>query len=414
VADDQANEMTSMQSIESYRAEVLEALTPIQAEEIALTDADGAVLAADVAAAWPLPGFDNSGMDGYAVLAADVATASTDHPITLPVIAEVAAGDTTGRALTAGHSFKIMTGALLPADADAVVPVEWTDGDSETVTITQPVEKGHAVRRAGDDAKPGDMLLPAGTKLGPAQIGVLAASGQGAVLARRRPRVTVISTGNELAEPGSPLVPGLIWDSNSYMLAAAARQAGCEVVRHGVVRDDPAAVLATVELAAATADMLITSGGVSMGGEHDAVKAALTILGTVNFRKVAMQPGMPQGFGLLGSPPRTPIFTLPGNPVSALVSFHVFVTPAIRALQELPADKTELGWSTLAAPVTSPAGRRSYLRGILDPKADAVIPLTGQSSHHIANLARADVLIIVPEDVTALPAGTQVRIMDLP
>jgi molybdopterin molybdotransferase len=406
--------MTSMQSIESYRAEILEALTPISAEQIALADADGAVLAADVAAAWPLPGFDNSSMDGYAVLAADVATASPDHPVTLPVIAEIAAGDTTGRALTAGHSFKIMTGALLPADADAVVPVEWTDGGSETVAITRPAEKGHAVRRAGDDAKPGDVLLPAGTKLGAAQIGVLAAAGQGAVLARRRPRVTVISTGNELAEPGSPLVPGLIWESNSYMLAAAARQAGCDVVKHAVVRDDPAAVLAAIELAAATADMLVTSGGVSMGGEHDAVKAALTILGTVNFHKVAMQPGMPQGFGLLGSPPRTPIFTLPGNPVSALVSFHVFVRPAVRALQDLPGEKIQPSWSMLAAPVTSPAGRRSYLRGILDSQAGEVMPLTGQGSHQIANLARADVLIIVPEDVTALPAGTRVRVMDLP
>ena len=166
---------------------------------------------------------------------------------------------------------------------------------------------------------------------------MIAAAGHGAILARRRPRVTVISTGNELTEPSSPLVPGLIWDSNSYMLAAAARSAGCDVVRHASVRDEPAAVLAAIELAAATTDMLITSGGVSMGGEHDAVKAALTILGSVGFRKVAMQPGMPQGFGLLGSPPLTPIFTLPGNPVSALVSFRVFVQPAVRVLQGLPA-----------------------------------------------------------------------------
>lgn len=403
-----------MQSVDSYHDEIIGAITPLAAEEITLTDADGVALAADVTAAWPLPGFDNSAMDGYAVMAADVAGASEDNPVTLPVTAEVAAGDTTGRALAAGRTIKIMTGALLPADADAVVPVEWTNGGSDTVAITRGAEKGHAIRRTGDDAMPGDLLLPAGTRLGPAQIGVLAAAGHGSVLAHRRPRAAVISTGNELSEPGSPLVPGLIWDSNSYMLASAARQAGCDVIRHSVVRDDPAAVLASIELAAATADLLITSGGVSMGGEHDAVKAALSILGTVAFRKVAMQPGMPQGFGLLGSPPRTPIFTLPGNPVSALVSFRVFVEPAVRALQNLPAQRLATRRSKLAAPASSPPGRRSFLRGVLDPQAGTVTPLTGQGSHQIAAMARANVLIVVPEDVTALRAGVEVDILDVP
>jgi molybdopterin molybdotransferase len=406
--------MTSMQSVDSYRDEIIAALTPLAAQEIALADADGAVLAADVTAAWPLPGFDNSAMDGYAVVAADVAPASRDHPVTLPVDAEVAAGDTTSRTLTPGHAIKIMTGALLPAGADAIVPVEWTDGSSDRVTISQPADKGHAVRHAGDDARPGDLLLPAGTRLHPAQIGVLAAAGHGAIVARRRPRAAVISTGNELCEPGTTLLPGQIWDSNSYMLAAAARQAGCDVTRHSVVRDDPAAVLAAIELAAATVDLLITSGGVSMGGEHDAVKAALSILGSVSFRKVAMQPGMPQGFGLLGSPPRTPIFTLPGNPVSALVSFKIFVEPAVNALQDLLPQITPAGSATLTGPVTSPAGRRSFLRGVLDPLAGTVVPLTGQNSHQIASLAKANVLIIVPESDTALPAGTKVALVPLP
>ncbi len=403
-----------MQSVDSYLDDILAALVPLPAEEIPVAEADGTVLGADVTAAWPLPGFDNSAMDGYAVLAADVAAASTEHPVTLPVDAEVAAGDTTSRTLTPGHAIKIMTGALLPAGTDAIVPVEWTNDGADRVSISQPADKGHAVRRAGDDAQPGDLLLPAGTKLGPAQIGVLAAAGHGAIVARRRPRVAVISTGNELSDPGTPLVPGLIWDSNSYMLAAAARQAGCDVIRQSVVRDDPAAVLAAIELAAATADLLITSGGVSMGGEHDVVKAALTILGTVHFRKVAMQPGMPQGFGLLGSPPQTPIFTLPGNPVSALVSFQVFVEPAIHALQNLPAKQTRAAHSKLAAPVSSPAGRRSFLRGVLDQQANVVQPLTGQNSHQIASLARANVLIIVPEQATSLAAGTEVALLDLP
>jgi molybdopterin molybdotransferase len=406
--------MTSMQSVDSYRDEIIAALTPLAAEEIALADADGAVLAADVTAGWPLPGFDNSAMDGYAVIAADVTSASADHPVSLPVDAEVAAGDTTSRMLAPGHAIKIMTGALLPVGADAIVPVEWTNGGSDSVTISQPADKGHAIRRAGDDAQPGDLLLPAGTRLGPAQIGVLAAAGHGAIVARRRPRAAVISTGNELSEPGTPLIPGQIWDSNSYMLAAAARQAGCDVTRHTVVRDDPAAVLAAIELAAATVDLLVTSGGVSMGGEHDAVKAALSILGSVTFRKIAMQPGMPQGFGLLGSPPRTPIFTLPGNPVSALVSFKIFVEPAVNALQDHLPQITRTGSATLTGPVTSPAGRRSFLRGVVDPQAGTVVPLTGQNSHQIASLAKANVLIIVSESDTALPAGTKVALVPLP
>ena len=406
--------MTPLQSVDSYRDEIFGALTPLAPEDIPLSEAEGTVLARDMTAAWPLPGFDNSAMDGYAVIAADVAAASAGHPVTLRVDAEAAAGDTTSRTLSPGRVIKIMTGALLPAGADAVVPVEWTDGGSDHVTITRPADKGHAIRRAGDDARPGDLLLPAGTRLGPAQIGVLAAAGHGAIVARRRPRVAVISTGNELADPGTPLVPGLIWDSNSYMLAAAARDAGCEVTRQSVVRDDPAAVLAAIELAAATVDMLVTSGGVSMGGEHDAVKAGLSILGSVGFRKIAMQPGMPQGFGLLGSPPRTPIFTLPGNPVSALVSFRIFVEPAARVLQALPAPPVSTGRARLAAPVTSPAGRRSFLRGIIDRQAGTAAPLTGQNSHQIASLARANVLIIVPESDTRLEAGTEVEIVDLP
>jgi molybdopterin molybdotransferase len=408
--------MTSMQPVDDYRDEIIAALSPLAPEEIPITDAraQGAVLAADVTTDWPLPGFDNSAMDGYAVFSADVASARRDQPVRLPVAAEVAAGDTLSRTLSPGQAIKIMTGALLPAGADAVIPVEWTAGGSDTVSITRAAEPGHAVRRAGDDAKPGDLLLPAGTRLGPAQIGVLAAAGHGAVLARRRPRVTVISTGNELTEPSSPLVPGRIWDSNSYMLAAAARSIGCDVVRHTSVRDEPAAVLAAIELAAATTDLLVTSGGVSMGGEHDAVKAALTILGSVGFRKVAMQPGMPQGFGLLGAPPLTPIFTLPGNPVSALVSFAIFVAPAVNVLQGLEVQRLAGVRARLTLPVTSPAGRRSFLRGVAGRADGTVRPVTGQGSHQIASLAKADVLIVVPEADTELAAGTEVEILELP
>ncbi len=419
-----------MQSVESYLSEIVAAIEPLPPDDLPLSEALGAVLAADMTAAWPLPGFDNSSMDGFAVMAADVATATAVGPVILPVDGEVAAGDTTPRSLTPGRCIRIMTGALLPDGADAVVPVEWTDGGTEQVAIREPASKGNAVRRAGDDARPGDLLLPAGTRVGAAQIGVLAAAGHGSVRARRRPRVTVISTGNELAEPGSPLVPGLIWDSNSYMLTAAARQIGCAATRHPTQRDEAGAVLAAIEQAAATADLLVTSGGVSMGGEHDVVKAALTGqagapadgpgqggaragLGTVTFRKVAMQPGMPQGFGLVGSR-RVPIFTLPGNPVSAFVSFRLFVEPAVRALQALSAQPFAPRQARLTGAVSSPAGRRSFLRGIPGEEQETVAPLTGQASHQIASLARASLLIIVPEAVTDLPAGAVVEVLELP
>nr|MDQ2875940.1 molybdopterin molybdotransferase MoeA [Actinomycetota bacterium] len=235
------------------------------------------------------------------------------------------------------------------------------------------------------------------------------------VPARPRPRVTVISTGDELIEPGQPLVAGQIWESNSVMLAAAARQAGCTVTRYPVVRDTADAVLAAVQDAMAGADLLVTSGGVSMGAEHDVVKAALSKLGTVRFRRVAMQPGMPQGFGLVGD--GVPILTLPGNPVSAYVSFQLFVAPALDAFQALHPKRMARRTAVLTAPARSPADKRSFLRGILDQRAGQVAqvtPVAGQASHQLASLALANVLIIVPEAVTALDAGAVVDVLELP
>jgi molybdopterin molybdotransferase len=407
----------AMQSVESYLSDVLAVVRPVSPRELRLDEADGGILAEDVTAASPLPPFDNSGMDGYAVLAADVAAATPERPVTLPVSGEVPAGDTARHDLAPGTCMRIMTGAPLPSGADAVVPVEWTDADRADgggqVTISRPAEPGHAIRRTGGDAVAGDLLLTAGTRLGPVQLGLLAAAGRGTVTARPRPRVTVMSTGNELIEPGQPVTPGQIWESNSRMLAAAAQQAGCLARRHPIVPDDKAAVLAAIEDALADADLLVTTGGVSMGGEHDVVKAALHDLGTVTFRKVAMQPGMPQGFGVVG-PGRTPIFTLPGNPVSAYVSFQLFVRPAVSVLQAIDPERLAADRATLAAPVRSPAGRRSYLRGILDSSAGTVVAVSGQSSHQLAALARANALIIVPESVTEMPEGADVDLLVLP
>lgn len=241
------------------------------------------------------------------------------------------------------------------------------------------------------------------------QIAVAASAGRRAVTVRPRPRVVVLSTGNELTEPGTPLLPGQIWDSNSYMIAAAAREAGAVAYRRSGVPDDPSGVLPALEEQLVRADLLVTTGGVSMGGEHDVVKAALRELGTVTFRKVAMQPGMPQGFGTVA---RVPIFTLPGNPVSAYVSFQLFVRPAIAALQGVDDLSLPAAAATLTSPVRSPSGRRSYLRGVLD--GTQVTPLSGQQSHQIASLGRANALIIVPEMETRLPAGDTVDVLVLP
>ena len=434
-------------SVEDHLAEILGTIRPLAPTELGLDDVHGLVLAEDVSASTPLPSFDNSAMDGYAVRVEDVAAATEQNPVTLPVTAEVAAGDTRAYALKPGASIRIMTGAMLPHGTEAVVPVEWTDGGSTRVTIRAKAEYGNAVRLAGGDAKAGQVLVTAGTRLRPMHVAVIAAAGRGAVLVRPRPRVVVLSTGSELAEPGTPIVPGQIWDSNSFMIAAAAREAGCLAYRQAIVRDHPDEVLPAIQDQLARADLMITTGGVSMGGEHDVVKAALEQLGTITFRKVAMQPGMPQGFGTVALAPavaqgekrnrrdthdtggptreaaptqsaaeteRVPIFTLPGNPVSAYVSFQIFARPAIGALQAYDGLGLESVQAKLTGPLRSPPGRRSFLRGVLDRSRGQVSPLIGQGSHQVATLGQANALIVVPEWVVQMPEGDTAEVLVLP
>ena len=401
----------SLTTVEAYQKAILSAINPLAPVSLELADAEGCVLAEDVTAAVALPSFDNSSMDGYAVLAADVAGASQESPATLRVTGEIAAGDIGAHRLAPGTAMRILTGAQVPAGADAVVPVEWTNDGNTEVAIYRPADAGNAIRHVGGDATAGETLLTAGTRLRPMHIAVAASAGRKAVSVRPRPRVVVLSTGDELTEPGTPLVPGRIWDSNSYMIAAAAREAGAVAFRRSGVPDDPAGVLPALEEQLARADVLVTTGGVSMGGEHDVVKAALRELGTVNFMKVAMQPGMPQGFGVIGAD-KVPLFTLPGNPVSAYVSFQLFVRPAIAALQGADDLSLPATAATLTSPVRSPSGRRSYLRAVLD--GTRVTPLSGQQSHQIASLGRANALIIVPEWETQLPAGESVDVLILP
>ena len=404
-------------SVEDHLAEILGTIRPLAPTELSLGDALDLVLAEDVAAASALPSFDNSAMDGYAVRVEDVAAAAAENPVTLPVVAEVAAGDTGAYALSPGTSIRIMTGAMLPYGTEAIIPVEWTDGGNARVTIRAKAGYGHAIRLAGGDAKAGEVLVTAGTRLRPMHIAVIAAAGRGAVLVRPRPRVVVLSTGSELAEPGAPIVPGQIWDSNSFMIAAAAREAGCLACRQAIVRDHPDEVLRAIEDQLVRADLMITTGGVSMGGEHDVVKAALQRLGTIAFRKVAMQPGMPQGFGTVTAPPaveRVPIFTLPGNPVSAYVSFQVFARPAIGALQAYDGLGLESVQAELTGPLRSPPGRRSFLRGVLDRSRGLVTPLTGQGSHQVATLGKANALVVVPERVVQMAEGETAEVLVLP
>lgn len=395
-----------MKRVADHLSDVLAAIRPLPALDVQLLDAHGCVLTEDVVAPWPLPQFDNSSMDGYAVRAEDTVGATEDEPVRLPVVADIAAGDTRVSAIGPGLAARIMTGAPLPSGADAVVQLEHTDGGTARVAITTPVTHGTYIRRAGGDVAAGDVVLSAGTYLGAAQIGLLAAVGRDRVTVRPKPRVVVISTGSELIEPGFPLAPGQITDSNSFTLTAAAREAGAIAYRVAPVADDEDRLLGLIEEQLVRADLVITTGGVSAGA-YDVVKNVLSTLGTVEFDKVAMQPGKPQGFGTIGEE-STPIFTLPGNPVSAFVSFEVFVRPAIRKMLGSPRLHRQSVKAVLQQSLRSPEGRRQFARARLQPAPDGsylVTPLGAQASHLIADLAYANSLVVVPEHVTHVEAG---------
>ncbi|WP_046472261.1 molybdotransferase-like divisome protein Glp [Allosalinactinospora lopnorensis] len=410
-----------MKSVEQHVLDLLELVAPIDPVELGLIEAHGAVLAEPVTSPVSLPHFDNSSMDGYAVVAADVAGASPENPVRLPVVADIPAGDTSATTIRPGQCARIMTGAPLPGGATAVVPVEWTDGGTEQVSLTRDVSDGGAVRRSGEDIEAGAEVLREGVRVGAAEMAVLASVGRRTVRVRPRPRVVVLSTGEELVEPGRPLGPGQIWESNSFMLTAAALDAGCTADRYGFIGDDPATVLETLEGVLPQADIVLTTGGVSMGA-YDAVKEVLSRQGTVRFEKIAMQPGMPQGFGTVGGT-KTPILTLPGNPVSSFVSFHLFVRPALQRMRGLPAEPPPTVRARLTAPVaSSPKGKRSFLRAVLEHdhaaegagRAYTVTPVARQGSHQLSALAGSNALAVVPEAVTELAEGSVVEVVKLP
>ncbi len=382
------------------------ALLPLLPEEdVPLAEGRGRVLARDVRAAVALPGFDNSAMDGYAARWSEVGAATAQAPVRLPVADDIPAGRTDVVPLAPGTVQRIMTGAPVPPGADVIVPVELTDGATDVVTVREAPESGSHLRAAGEDIRADEVALTAGTLLGASQLGLAAAVGARTLTVRRRPRVLVLSTGSELVEPGSPLRFGQIYESNSTLLAAAVVDAGGEARRLHFVPDDVEAFLARVREELTGADLLITSGGVSAGA-YEVVKDGFRALGTVEFVKVAMQPGGPQGAGTVDG---VPVVTLPGNPVSAFVSFEVFVRPALRrALGHVSPGRLRAP-ARLTAPLTSPPGRRQFLRGWYD--AGSVSQVGGPGSHLVAHLARANCLVVVPDDVTELPAGAEVDVV---
>ena len=396
-----------MRSVEEHRRVVAGLINPRPPVALPLAAALGLVLADDVVAPLSLPGFDNSAMDGYAVLATDVADAGQDSPVRLPVAEDIPAGRTDIPTLAAGTAHRIMTGAPLPAGATAVVPVEATDGATDTVTIRSASREGQHIRRAGEDVTAGTTVLRAGQVVTPAALGLAAALGLGELTVVPRQRVLVVSTGTELVGPGVPLQPGQIYESNGVMLAAAVRDAGADVAASPMTGDDVDAFRETLRGHAADADLILTTGGVSAGA-YEVVKDALGGSGDVEFVKVAMQPGMPQGAGTLDG---VPVVTLPGNPVSALVSFEVFVRPALRAAMGRPDAERPRRDAVLTEDLTSPRGKRQFRRGVLD--GDAVTSYGPPASHHLRWLASANCLLELGEDVDSVNAGTRVQVWDL-
>lgn len=407
-----------MRSIEQQRARILAEARMLEVREIPLAEASGFTLAEPVRARVPVPAWDNSSMDGFAVRFSDVEGASENAPVTLRVVADIFAGSAEDPPLRPGEAARIMTGAPLPTAADTVVPFESTRGGladslSIAVVLDPPQARGMHVRRRGEDVGVADVVVPTGEMLGPLQRAAGAACGVDRVRVRRAPRVAVLSTGTELAPPGAPLTRGLIPESNSVLLEDLVTGAGADVVLRATVDDtDDRFVAAIEETAAVEADVVVTSGGVSAGA-FEVVRSVLTG-SEVEFGPVAMQPGKPQGFGRL--PSGALVFALPGNPVSAAVSFEVFVRPALLAMQgRVELDRPLLRLSTTSG-WRSPVGRRQFVPVRID-RTDAnrwsVAPATagGSGSHLAGGLARAEAYAVVAEHVDVVSPGDVLDVM---
>lgn len=391
-----------MRTVDEHVSAALALASAPAAVEVALRDALGLVTAAPVMAAVDSPPFDNSAMDGFAVLWADVRGVTPEAPVSLAVVGESRAGVPATATVTPGNAVRIMTGAPMPAGADTVVPVEATDRGRDVVVVREVRAEGAHVRRRGEDALLGAVVIDAGVELAARHLAAAATVGASAVSVYRRPRVGILSTGDELAALGAPLGAGQVYESNSFVLGGAVSGAGGEAVLLGPVGDAVDDVVAAITFA--DVDLIVTTGGVSVG-DYDVVKAALASLG-VEFLPIAMQPGKPQGLGAVDG---TPLLCLPGNPVSVAVSFEVFVEPVICAMRGLP---PRGGWVTGTVSVgwSSPEGREQFMP--VRWEGDAVAPATagGAGSHLMARLAAAEGLARVPADTTEVRPGDSLMV----
>ena len=398
-----------MIELDEARTHVLERVAVLPVVEARLDDPGtvGLVTAEAVTASDPVPSFANTAMDGYAVRAADV----VDAPTRLDVVATLAAGTSERPEIGPGQAARIMTGAPVPPGADAIVMVELTEVDGDEVVVQEAVPEGNHIRRVGEDVQVGDVVVTEGAVLHPALIGVLANVGRETVRVRRRPKVGVLSTGDELVTPPTPLAFGQIRDSNRPMLLAAVTDAGCDAVNLGTVPDDEAVLTSTIAAAAADCDAIVTSGGVSVG-DFDLMKQVLDELGDMRWMQIAIRPAKPFAFGLVEG---TPVFGLPGNPVSSLVSFELFARPALRSMMGHPEiDRPRYGAVADAELRRHRDGKTHFLRVIAEYRDGAfhVAPVGGQGSHQLAAMASANALAVLP-DSDGVPAGGAVTVIPL-
>jgi molybdopterin molybdotransferase len=395
---------TGLISVDEAQRIVLERAKRLDPERVPIERAAGRVLAEPVAALVDLPPFASSAMDGYALRAADTA----DPPTRLPIIARIAAGSPADRPLAPGEAMAISTGGAVPEGADAVVPLELVEESDEALDVPQPVAPGANIRDRGGDVSAGDIVLEPGARLGPAQVAALAAAGVSEVQCTKRPRVGILVTGSELRPPGEPLGPGQIYESNGLLLATALQLAGAVPAQLGVVADEADEHERAMERALLGFDMLITSGGASVG-PHDLVRATQAKLRVEElFWGVSVKPGKPVAFGVRRD---HLVFNLPGNPVSVLVTFELFVRPAVNALLGVPEPLPEYGTAILGAAVKRNPHRDEYVRATTRRQGDTVVvdPLPGRESHMIASAARADALVAVEAGAGELSAGEEIR-----
>lgn len=397
---------TELLSVEEVRGRMLAAVRVLPAESVPTTELRGQVLAEDIRADMDLPPFDNSAMDGYAVRAGDVAAASSDRPATLAVVEHLPAGAFPRRAIAPGEAARIMTGAPIPQGADAVVMVEMTEGDSERVRVRGRVRPGENVRRRGESVAAGEIALARGTVLRPQEMAMLASLGRTRAQVVRRPRVALLSTGDELVPPGVPLEPGKIHDSNRYGLIGQVAEVGAVPIDLGLVGDDPERLRSLIARGLDEADCLITSGGVSVG-DYDLTQRILAEFGAIESLRVAMKPGMPQAFGVARG---KIVFGLPGNPVSSMIVFDQFVRPCLLKM----AGHTRLErprWPAIMdEPIQKPAGKVHFVRAIVEHRDGALHarPTGPQGSGILKSLALANALIVLDRDTTQVTRGEAV------